>query len=229
MKIKPIGFWRSYQEKSLPNPSNFVDPTWDDNEKQIVINHLKNGFRMPYAMGGLSWCRFLCEQEYCGALEFTDGYYLWPEGLLHYVQNHEVKLPEEFIAHCKSYRKPNTLYFDKNREYSFDRDWWINQPPFTLKGPESFTMPREYDDEFIQKNAESCVIEINLELLDKSEKIAFLKQISKTVHISVVDLFKLAQGSSNITLEVKRTIYQSLKRLDTDFAKRIEVKEWILL
>ena len=163
---------------------------------------------MPYTTGGLSWCRFHCEQEYCGSLEFTDGYYLWPEGLLHYVQNHEVKLPEEFIAHCKSYRKPNTLYFDKNREYSFDRDWWIN----CTKG-----MPREYDDEFIQKNAESCVIKINLELLDKSEKFAFLKQISKTVHISVVDLFKLVR----LILQ----LYQSINDENSYYSREFK-KKW---
>jgi hypothetical protein len=37
-----------------------------------------------------------------GSSDLTDGTWLWPEGLAHYVRKHDVVLPEEFIAHVVS-------------------------------------------------------------------------------------------------------------------------------
>ena len=31
----------------------------------------------------------------------TDGVWLWPEGLYHYVEDHNVRLPKEFISHIR--------------------------------------------------------------------------------------------------------------------------------
>jgi hypothetical protein len=46
---------------------------------------------------GLSSCRF-CDR-YNGSAELSDGTYCWPEGLAHYLWDHEVRLPSEFVAH----------------------------------------------------------------------------------------------------------------------------------
>lgn len=48
---------------------------------------------------GLSWCRFGCGHQAMGSAELTDGVWVWPGGLSHYVRNHAVVLPDEFIAH----------------------------------------------------------------------------------------------------------------------------------
>src|SRR5262245_15617423 len=58
---------------------------------------------------GFSYCRFHCGKRwrpwgYCvssdllGTSELTDGEWLWPEGLPHYIDAHDVCLPEEFVA-----------------------------------------------------------------------------------------------------------------------------------
>jgi hypothetical protein len=31
----------------------------------------------------------------------TDGVYCWPEGLAHYINEHDVRLPAEFVAHVR--------------------------------------------------------------------------------------------------------------------------------
>src|SRR5262245_41277400 len=58
------------------------------------------------ACRGLSWCRFRCgvANQEMGCREFTDGEWVWPEGLTHYVRAHSVLLPEEFISSATSTR-----------------------------------------------------------------------------------------------------------------------------
>jgi hypothetical protein len=46
---------------------------------------------------GLSRCRFCNELN--GSTEFSDGVYIWPQGLVHYVDSHAVRLPKQFVAH----------------------------------------------------------------------------------------------------------------------------------
>ncbi len=49
---------------------------------------------------GLSYCRFDCGQRGLGSADLTDGTWVWPEGLWHYVDVHSVRLPDEFIQHA---------------------------------------------------------------------------------------------------------------------------------
>ena len=51
---------------------------------------------------GFSWCRFFCgaSDREMGSKELTDGCWIWPEGLSHYVRAHGILLPEEFVAHA---------------------------------------------------------------------------------------------------------------------------------
>lgn len=51
---------------------------------------------------GISWCRFGCGHRSMGSRELTDGEWVWPEGLSHYVREHGVVLPEEFICHVEN-------------------------------------------------------------------------------------------------------------------------------
>ena len=61
--------------------------------------YLRNGHYRGAALG-FSACRFECRDKYgmLGSGELTDGEWVWPEGLPHYVERHGVMLPEEFVA-----------------------------------------------------------------------------------------------------------------------------------
>jgi len=52
-----------------------------------------------------------------GSRDLTDGDYLWPEGLSHYVLAHGVRLPTEFAAHIE--RRLESL-----EELKRDVSWW---------------------------------------------------------------------------------------------------------
>ena len=101
-----IGFWRSERTPGWPDPVDFIDEDWDLSERQQVSDYLDHGgVQVPWMQMGWSWCR-ICSTEdgdepYSsnGTGEFSDGVYLWPEGLSHYVRDHSVRLPRDIVTH----------------------------------------------------------------------------------------------------------------------------------
>lgn len=127
-KLIAIGFWKSADEPTFPEPSSFVDKTWNRTERDLVIKYLKSGYRLiNYA--GESWCRFGCRDINMGTATLTDGTYVWPEGLAHYLEKHNVRLPKKIVKHILTGNKIDHA----NLRDSFwqglfmvatDYDWW---------------------------------------------------------------------------------------------------------
>jgi hypothetical protein len=115
-RLIAIGYWIDVDRPELPDPSRFVDIDWDLNERRDVASYL-NGGRPTNSGCGCSPCRL------CGAAngfeELSDGTYLWPEGLAHYVLDHAVRLPDEVVQHAL---RPTELRDDVG---FVDRTWWI--------------------------------------------------------------------------------------------------------
>lgn len=109
-KIRLIGYWHSKDYPNYPDPAWFIDPTWDLSEKKLVIRYLISGITfLEYE--GFSWCRFRCGASHIGTKELSDGIYYWPEGLVHYIEQHQVKLPKKFLRHVKKnqFIKPDSV------------------------------------------------------------------------------------------------------------------------
>jgi hypothetical protein len=103
--LRQVGYWRNPDDsrtQSLPDPMSFVDASWDRSERKRVIRYLRAG-QDHFACHGYSWCRFKCgiSDTRMGTRDLTDGYYVWPEGLAHYLEAHAVKPPEEFLDHVR--------------------------------------------------------------------------------------------------------------------------------
>lgn len=116
-----IGLWHSTLEPTLPDPAWFVDEHWDEQEKQAVLQHLQNSYALPYPYAGKSWCRFACGEREMGNEDMTDGTYLWPSGLPHYILHHNVKLPQIVLQTMLS--TPITRY-NFAIDFSVDMEWW---------------------------------------------------------------------------------------------------------
>jgi hypothetical protein len=109
--LKLIGYWaplshsysghRAYAQKQPPWPDirRAVRVGWRATERDQLAAYLRNGHRCNGALG-FSACRFECRVTYSilGSGELTDGEWIWPEGLPHYVERHGVMLPGEFVA-----------------------------------------------------------------------------------------------------------------------------------
>lgn len=181
---KAIGYWHSEEQPGLPDPAWFKDNNWDKTEKQAVIDYLKKG-ETVVEYRGWSWCRFGCSGAY-GSADLTDGTYIYPEGLVHYIEKHNVRLPVDFINHIygksektKSIITQTLSYFRKKsiESQSFgdiDYDWWLSQKghnPHNLKDKngsetilQSFSSQKEamlYSEKHLDETIEHT-------LLDKS-------------------------------------------------------------
>jgi len=60
-----------------------------------------------------------------GSREYWDGVWFWPEGLAHYVQCHDVRLPDEFVQHALSAPIPDGLQAPAPRKRKLDWNYWI--------------------------------------------------------------------------------------------------------
>ena len=93
---RAIGYWRSLIRKHLPDPHDYVDPSWDPAEREAVARYLDAG-RHVIEWRGISMCRFCGKMN--GSACLGDGSFVWPRGLSHYVRKHDVRLSQEFVAH----------------------------------------------------------------------------------------------------------------------------------
>jgi hypothetical protein len=89
----------------LPNPACLVWKGWSPTELPGVLAYLRAGQEW-IQFCGWSYCRFDCgiAPSALGDRDLTDGVWVWPEGLAHYVEAHSVRLPDEFIDHMRSLR-----------------------------------------------------------------------------------------------------------------------------
>jgi hypothetical protein len=76
-----------------------IDAAWDPGVRRRVVAYLKRrAFVLPCIALGLSRCRLCGRVNGCG--ESSDGVFVWPSGLAHYVVDHGVRLPDDFVRHA---------------------------------------------------------------------------------------------------------------------------------
>ena len=114
MTLTRIGYWRSDHELDWPEVTTFVDRSWDDDERLTVSGYLLRGTVIRHCMG-FSLCRFCGVRN--GNSEYTDGTFIWPEGLAHYIEEHGVRLPPRIVAHA-------TSVMDRLESEPVDSTWW---------------------------------------------------------------------------------------------------------
>jgi len=118
--MKLIGYWmQSLRDTDYFLPQEFVGELSHEVRKAIA-DHLDAGADFE-VYRGFSWCRF-CRDFKNGCRELSDGCWVWPEGLSHYVRQHRVVLPREFIDHVLAGRSPIP---EVNWDRSVDAEFWI--------------------------------------------------------------------------------------------------------
>ena len=117
-----IGYWDGAEAPGWPSVTGFVDERWDQTERNLVASYLEQG-HIPWVQAGLSPCRICGKAN--GSAERTDGVYLWPGGLAHYVREHDVRPPVSVIRHIVSAgATPHPRRVDGMDTGQVDRDWW---------------------------------------------------------------------------------------------------------
>lgn len=113
--LRLIGYWRNAKHPEYPDPHDLVDAAWDEDERHVTGSYLASG-TVAWAFMGYSPCRFCGENN--GDLEYTDGVYVWPSGLAHYIDEHHVRLPQAIVDHASD----RLTEVEKVRP---DLAWWL--------------------------------------------------------------------------------------------------------
>ena len=103
---RKVGFWRrradgvkgqyeTDEEAVFPWPE--AGAVYSHNVKVAVVEYLDERMFEDAGYRGWSCCR-LCGKV-LGTHDYSDGVWIWPEKLSHYILDHSVKLPDEFIDH----------------------------------------------------------------------------------------------------------------------------------
>lgn len=100
--LKMVGYWpvTALSETSrYPDPTALVCPRWREQDRAKIAAYLRAGV-IHNQWRGHSYCRFKCGVPHAemGSRCLTDGDWVWPEGLAHYIEQHQVRLPDEFAA-----------------------------------------------------------------------------------------------------------------------------------
>jgi hypothetical protein len=99
-----LGYWSKTAESAaaegLPWPGDQMNPAMSAETRTLVGDYLDALYApVRYYMGYRGWSQCRLCGKHNGSAEWTDGTYAWPTGLSHYVREHGVKLPVEFIRH----------------------------------------------------------------------------------------------------------------------------------
>jgi hypothetical protein len=113
--VEYIGFIKEIESNirsAIKMDEMFVDSHFDDKERQLVINYLKDG---QIFGGAMSCLRDKLDGEPIGPLQYyTDGKYIWPEYYPFYLSKYKnYYIPGEFLDYLK---KNNFEYRSLNEE-----------------------------------------------------------------------------------------------------------------
>ncbi len=126
-RLKVIGYWYAWHEPDFPFPQDLVG-NYEPGVKERVLAYLNYERHSAYAFRGSSFCRFDdCDGTYgdgdLGNHDLSDGTWLWPEGLGHYVEVHGVMLPPAFIEDAQQEPKPSGVSFGRKRAVVGWKSW----------------------------------------------------------------------------------------------------------
>ena len=99
-RLEVLGWWfNELAPSSLPRPQLLVGGL-SAPDRDLLARYLRQGktlVRYPEP----SFCRFSCGESDMGRADLTDGTFVWPEGLAHYLERHDVRLPTHFLTHVQ--------------------------------------------------------------------------------------------------------------------------------
>lgn len=187
-KLIALGYWKSEKQGDMPKPEDFIDFDWNIDTREAVISYLKELDRPENTIAsGYTKCNLNCMVELVDLGICSDGTFVWPRSLVHYVEYHGVIMPNSFIEHVFNANKEVKSPFGE--DYCIEYSWWKSQTVLT-------NQPME------KKITTGKVILLNLgkDLKISKEVINFIKSFEKYSELSYNDLYRLLKAEQSFTL-----------------------------
>jgi hypothetical protein len=125
-RLEAVGYWFNDQAPSAyPRPQRLVG-TWRPEQRARVLAHLRGGVVFE-SYRAKSFCRFACgiSSTKMGHRDLSDGVSVWPEGLAHYVEVHDVRLPPRFVKYAIASTVASRWSVPEDRDGMIDERTWI--------------------------------------------------------------------------------------------------------
>ncbi|MEK6833229.1 MAG: hypothetical protein AABY32_04225 [Nanoarchaeota archaeon] len=123
LKLNRVGYWNGYYEKNNKYiwPQEIISKNKIENKDKIV-QYLSKGSD-AICWRGFAGCR-ICD-TLLGTRCLSDGTWIWPQRLEHYIIEHNIVLPEEFINYMEeSNWEPKSINIE-NIHINSDDTFWI--------------------------------------------------------------------------------------------------------
>lgn len=152
-RLEAIGYWfNDLAPSTYPRPQ-LLRGKWRARDRARVVAYLRGGSTFESYRSGTS-CRFACgiPSRALGRRDLTDGVWVWPEGLAHYVEAHSVRLPERFLRHALERRRPPVVRFSDREGLIDDASWlaWGREQGASLD-LSSWVVPSQRDQRVIDR------------------------------------------------------------------------------
>lgn len=99
-----FGLFRDPSDTFLKVPvfSEIVDADWNPPDLLQLAAYLDSGLVSLMTASGKPWHCHLCGQSFKNnSVQMSDGTWVWPFYLGHYVQHHHVRLPDRFVERIR--------------------------------------------------------------------------------------------------------------------------------
>lgn len=100
-----FGFWRTSADAkpfNAPLLNEIIDSEWNPTDINRIVNYLR---QCPVVIGTSTppiACA-MCDHKIPNpSIQRTDGVWIWPEVLTHYVEMHHVRLPDRMTEHIRA-------------------------------------------------------------------------------------------------------------------------------
>lgn len=131
-ELSRIGYWASPGDEDSPYPIPVPDTPLSAPDKALLLSYLKGGATL-HQYRGSSMCRICGKIN--GSTEKTDGMFLWPSGLAHYLEDHDVEIPQSLLIHARKHMGVAHVPTDLKPSAMFSDDFWLqwSAPVFKKK------------------------------------------------------------------------------------------------
>ena len=128
-RLKSVGLWATGTLLDTNSCLGWIHPRhlqragWNTRDRARILAYLRSGTEWA-GYRGQSRCRLGCEAPN-GSRDQTDGVWVWPEGLAHYVEAHDVRLPEAFVDTMRAHGFAVPQDAPERRKQGFDGEPWL--------------------------------------------------------------------------------------------------------
>ncbi len=113
-----FGFWSGggQGEAHLPRLEVWIAPDWQPTDKAGLLRYIEQSPVVVAASTPQTPC-LICDKRLSSSSFQSDGVWLWPQDLIHYLNAHQVRLPEALVEHirAKNHRPPEAVTIDIDR------------------------------------------------------------------------------------------------------------------